>query len=107
MRSGAASTHGHTAAELLAILSARQLKDGQVVFAGVAVLASHRLRHRAAEVAVWVVAVLAIGLIGVSRIYLGVHYPTDVLGGLAAGTVWVGTVALGDRLAERRRRRTR
>ena len=74
-------------------------------FGGVAVLASHRLRHRAAEVAVWLVAVLAIVLIGVSRIYLGVHYPTDVLGGLAAGTVWVGTVALGDRLAEHRRRR--
>jgi undecaprenyl-diphosphatase len=77
-------------------------------FGGVAVLASHRLRHRAAEVAVWVVAVLATVLIGVSRIYLGVHYPTDVMGGLAAGAVWVGTVALGDRLAERRRRgRTR
>src|SRR5436189_5365881 len=28
---------GHTAAELLAILSARQLKDGQVVFAGVGI----------------------------------------------------------------------
>jgi len=50
--------------------------------------------------------VIAIALIGISRIYLGVHYPTDVLGGLAAGAVWVGTVALGDRLAEHRRRRT-
>ena len=30
-------TQGHTAAELLAILSARQLKDGQVVFAGVGI----------------------------------------------------------------------
>src|SRR6202023_3883221 len=29
--------HEHTAAEILAILSARQLKDGQVVFAGVGV----------------------------------------------------------------------
>ena len=29
-------------------------------FGGVAVLASHRLRHRATEVAVWIVAVLAI-----------------------------------------------
>ena len=74
-------------------------------FGGVAVLASHRLRHPATEVAVWLAAMLAIALIGISRIYLGVHYPTDVLGGLAAGAVWVGTVAFVDRLAEHRRRR--
>lgn len=28
-------------------------------------------------------------LIGVSRIYLGVHYTTDILGGLTLGTSWV------------------
>ncbi len=74
-------------------------------FGGLAVLLSHRLPGRPAQILVWVIALVLIFLIGISRIYLGVHYPTDVIGGFAVGTVWVTSVALGDRLAERWRLR--
>jgi undecaprenyl-diphosphatase len=74
-------------------------------FGGLAVLLTHRLNSMAAQVVVWLVAAVVILLIGASRVYLGVHYPTDVVGGYAVGLAWVTAVAFGDRLAEHRRRR--
>jgi undecaprenyl-diphosphatase len=38
------------------------------------------------------VAIVLILLIGLSRIYLGVHFPSDVLGGYFAGICWLSTV---------------
>lgn len=37
--------------------------------------------------------VVLVGVIGLSRLYLGVHYLTDVLAGFAAGASWAGAVA--------------
>lgn len=37
----------------------------------------------------YVFAALLIGTIGFSRIYLGVHYPSDVVGGYIAGGTWL------------------
>lgn len=41
------------------------------------------------------VTALVVLLIGVSRMYLGVHYPSDVLAGFVAGTAWAVVCALG------------
>lgn len=48
------------------------------------------------------VALLLTFLIGVSRVYLGVHYPTDVLAGWIAGLVWGVLCWLVTRALQRR-----
>ncbi|MCL5745650.1 MAG: phosphatase PAP2 family protein, partial [Acidobacteria bacterium] len=50
------------------------------------------------RVVIWMFAVILIAAIGFSRIYLGAHYPTDVIAGYAAGFIWVVAVSFGDRV---------
>ena len=45
--------------------------------------------------------VLAIALIGICRIYLGVHYLTDVIGGYAAAAAWMTGIRYAHRHARR------
>lgn len=48
-----------------------------------------RLHSRLGRLAVISVTALLVAAIGVSRIYLGVHYPSDVVAGYAAGSMWL------------------
>lgn len=67
-------------------------------------LITARLRGRGAQTLIWSLAVTLVSLIGLSRIYLGVHYPSDVLAGYAAAVVWIATVMLVDYLFKYRGR---
>jgi undecaprenyl-diphosphatase len=49
---------------------------------------SRQVRGRIAKLYFLSVALLLTVLVGASRLYLGVHYPTDVLAGWAAGSLW-------------------
>jgi membrane-associated phospholipid phosphatase len=58
--------------------------------------------HGWQRVLVYAAAGMLIAAIGLSRIYLGAHYPSDVLAGYAAGGAWVAVCLTGIRAAERR-----
>jgi undecaprenyl-diphosphatase len=52
-------------------------------------------RRSSVRVGVVLGAVLLILAIGVSRLYLGVHYTSDVMGGYAVGTLWLSACISG------------
>lgn len=76
-------------------------------FGSLAAVLSARTPGTAKRAVIWTVAVALAFLIGLSRIYLGVHYPSDVLGGYAAAVVWLLAVTYGERLFRLRRKRAR
>ena len=59
----------------------------------IAIVACHHLRGARARIAILSMAALMIVLVGLSRAYLGVHYPTDVASGIALGGAWAFVLA--------------
>jgi len=78
---------------------------GMLAFVGIRLL-----RSRLSKILLALAAVLLVLGVGLSRVYFGVHYPTDVLGGYIAGAIWlafiIGVVQAAEWYAQRRGRST-
>ena len=63
------------------------------VYGALAFVLCTRLGTTAAKIEIITAAILLASAIGFSRLWLGVHYPSDVLGGAAMGGAWLFLVA--------------
>jgi undecaprenyl-diphosphatase len=76
---------GHTAASV-------------VLYFLIALLLSSRIHSPVGRRVLWTLAILLPIVVGVSRLYRGMHYPTDVLSGAMLGGAWLITAVKGVRL---------
>lgn len=74
-------------------------------FGALAALLTARIKSRRLRIIIWIVATAMFLLIGLSRIYLGVHYTTDVIAGFAAALIWVLMIRFVELELKRRRAR--
>lgn len=63
--------------------------NSMVSYGFLAVLLLHHVADSPKRATILIVAALLIGVIGFSRLYLGVHYLSDVVGGWMAGAAWL------------------
>jgi undecaprenyl-diphosphatase len=80
--------------------------SSMVVYGSVAYLVGRLEPGKHLKRTTWLIAAIVILAIGTSRMYLGVHYPSDVIAGFIAGMAWIGFLVAAMRalqfFAERR-----
>jgi undecaprenyl-diphosphatase len=74
--------------------------ESAIVYLTLAAILMRASQSRATKIYILGIAVLLTTLVGLSRVYLGVHYPTDVLGGWIVGFIWASICWLAARRFE-------
>ena len=63
----------------------------------IAWIVTREIENPALKVVAWILAIVLIFLIGASRVYIGIHYPTDVVAGFVAGMIWLAGIMASNR----------
>jgi undecaprenyl-diphosphatase len=71
--------------------------SGAAIYLTIAALVAAQLREKRSRTLVFAAAGAIAFAIGASRVYLGVHYPTDVIGGWSLGAAWAAIVWIAAR----------
>jgi undecaprenyl-diphosphatase len=59
----------------------------------IAIIAGRHVEHSGARAAIFLAVSAVLIMVGTSRVYLGVHYATDVLSGISLGASWALVLA--------------
>jgi undecaprenyl-diphosphatase len=92
----------HLSASLTSSFPSGHSMMAAVVYLTLATLLNRFVRQQRVKLYVLSLAVLLTLLVGVSRVYMGVHYLTDVLAGWSAGLAWAVVCWLVARWLQRR-----
>ena len=65
-------------------------------YGGLAIATFRSMQSGVMKTGIWIATVLLVVAIGGTRIYLGVHYPSDVLGGYLVSIAWIAIVLSAD-----------
>ena len=72
-------------------------------FGALTIVLTARVQEWRLNLVTWTLSAVIVLWIGLSRIYLGVHYTTDVLAGFAAALIWIAMIRFTEMQLIRRR----